>query len=128
MELNQSELYEFFEIKYGHPSTTGWSPRRRLKYGYYQPADIYEATVRNLVNSDTKWIDVGGGRAVFPDNSALAEMLANNCKKLVAVDPSENVLENPYADEMAMCIFEDFNTEEKFDLATFEIEKRTQEN
>ena len=53
-KLTEAELYELFEIKYGDPSTTGWSPRRRLKYGYYTPGDIYEATVRKYVNSSYK--------------------------------------------------------------------------
>jgi len=120
-ELTESELYELFEIKYGDPSTTGWAPRRRLKYGYYTPGDIYEATIRKIVNSDTKWIDVGGGSALFPQNKPLSKILADKCKKLVAIDPSENILENPYAHEKVMCMFEDFQTEEKFDLATFRM-------
>ena len=72
--LTESELYEIFEMRYGDPKTTGWSPRRRFKYGYCLPGEVYEATVRKLVNSDTKWIDVGGGGALFPDNIPLAEM------------------------------------------------------
>ena len=120
-ELTETELYELFELKYGHPSTTGWSPRRRLKWGYYLPGDIYEATVRKMVTSSTRWIDVGGGRALFSHNKKLSQSLANKCEKLVAVDPSENVHENPYAHQKIMCMFEDFQTEEKFDLATFRM-------
>lgn len=119
--LTENELYEIFKIKYGSPDTTGWSPRRRLKYNYYSPGDIYEAMVRNLVTAETKWIDVGGGRALFPFNNTLSERLSNNCHKLVAVDPSENVLENPYAHDKSMCMIEDFDTDEKFNLATFRM-------
>lgn len=115
------ELRELFEIKYGHPDTTGWAPRRRLRYGYFPPGDIYEATVRKLVTSETRWLDIGGGRSVFPHNAALSEMLAGTCRKLTAIDPSENVLDNPYAHEKRMCMFEDYESTEKYDLATFRM-------
>lgn len=120
-KLTESELNTHFEMKYGDPSSTGWSPKRRFKFGYYPAGDVYEATVQKLVNADTKWIDIGGGRGVFPNNNALSEVLARSCKKLVAIDPSENIHDNPYAHEKAMCMFEDFQTEEKFDLATFRM-------
>lgn len=118
---SDADLYELFEIKYGGVDSAGWSPRRRLKFGYYQAGDIYEATVKKLVTKDSRWIDVGGGDALFPDNVALSSMLAQSCKKLVAVDPSVNVLKNPYAHEKIVAMFEDYQTMEKFDLATFRM-------
>jgi SAM-dependent methyltransferase len=120
-ELADADLHRLFEMKYGHPDTAGWSPRRRLKYGYYHPSDIYEAVVEKLVGSSTKWIDVGGGRALFPDNTRLSAILAKRCERLVAVDPSENVFENPYAHLRVNCKIEDFETDVKFDLATFRM-------
>jgi 2-polyprenyl-3-methyl-5-hydroxy-6-metoxy-1,4-benzoquinol methylase len=120
-KLTKEELHEHFVIKYGNPESTGWSPKRRLKFGYYQPGDIYEALIRKLVTEKTTWIDVGGGRALFPGNAPLSKMLAKHCNKLVAVDPSENVYDNPYAHEKTKSMFEDFQTDEKFDLATFRM-------
>lgn len=121
LNITSADLYQLFEIKYGHPSTIGWSPKRRLKYGYYHPGDVYEAVVQKLVGPNTKWVDVGGGRAIFPDNIALSTILAKCCERLVAVDPSENVFENPYAHKKVKCMFEDFETDEKFNLATFRM-------
>lgn len=120
-KLTKAELYELFVIKHGHPDSAGPSPKRRFKFGYYQPEEIYEATINKLVNDKTQWIDVGGGRALFPHNKPLSKMLAKKCNKLVAVDPSQNVIENPYAHEKNMCMFEDFQTHERFDLATFRM-------
>ncbi len=120
-KLTESDLYELFKLKYGHTSKSWWSANRRLRYGYYHPGDISEATIQKLVTPNTMWIDVGGGRDVFPHNIELSTILANTCKKLVAIDPSENIYENPYAHEKVMCMFDDFQTEEKFDLVTFRM-------
>ncbi len=117
----ESDLFELFKIKYGDPETTGWSPRRRLKYGYYQPGDVYEATVRKILRPGSNWVDVGGGRALFPYNEELSKELANQCETLVAVDPSENVEDNPYAHHKVNAFFEDYETDLRFDLATFRM-------
>lgn len=119
--LNDSKLYQLFILKYGHPSTTGPTPRRRLAYGYYPADDIYEGVVHELLTIDTKWLDVGGGRFIFPNNDSLSKILAEKCKRLVSVDPSVNILENPYAHEKNMCMIEDFHTKDKFDLVTFRM-------
>lgn len=120
-QITDSDLYEIFKIKHGDLSQAGWSPKQRFKYGYYQPNDYYEAMVKKAVNSDTKWLDIGGGRAVFPENPALSATLTKHCKRFVVVDPSDNVLENPYAHLKIKCAFENFETDEKFDLATFRM-------
>ncbi len=119
--VTDADLYRLFEMKYGCPDIVGWSPRRRLKYGYYHPSDIYEAVVEKLVSSSTKWIDVGGGRALFPENIPLSVILSKRCERLVSVDPSENVFENPYAHLKINCKIEDFDTDFKYDLATFRM-------
>lgn len=115
------ELHALFEIKYGHPSSTGWSPRQRLEFGYFTPDDVYEAIVARLVDEHTIWLDVGGGRALFPSNPKLSARLSAKCAKLVAVDPSKNVLENPYAAEKHIAMVEDFETSDTFNLATFRM-------
>lgn len=119
--LTEEELYRIFELKYGNPNTTGWSPKRRFKWGYYLPGDIYDSVVQKQISSSTKWLDVGGGSAIFPNNPKLSQLLADQCEKLVAVDPSSNVNDNPYAHEKHQCMIEDFKTEEKFDIATFRM-------
>ena len=120
-ELTEADLYEIFVSKYGHPSTAGWSPKRRFSFKYHPPGDIYEATIKKLVNQNTRWIDVGGGRSLFPNNAPLSELLSQKCEKVVAVDPSQNVSENPYVHEKVMCMFEDYITDQKFDLATIRM-------
>ncbi len=115
------DLYQLFLTKYGEPDQTGWSPRQRLKFGYYQPGDYYDAVVNKLVTADTSWVDVGGGRAIFPQNENLSKQVAQRCKRLIAVDPSPNVREHDYAHDYYQTFFEDLETEERFDLATFRM-------
>lgn len=119
--ISEEDLHELFELKYGDPKNVGWNLKRRLKWGHFQPGDIYEALVKSLVKDETNWIDVGGGRNLFPKNQRLSEILSKKCQKLVAVDPSGNVFENLYAHEKVQCLFEDFVTDHKFDLATFRM-------
>lgn len=121
LSISNQHIFEIFVEKYGHPEKTGWSPRQRYKFGYYQAADFYEAIIDKLVSEKTSWIDVGGGRAIFPHNERLSERLAKRCTRMVAVDPSPNVHEHPYAHERHQSLLEDFETEEKFDLATLRM-------
>lgn len=72
----------------------------------------------DLVTPDTTWLDVGCGRSMFPSNPAGAELLARRCRRLVGVDPSDNVQENPFLHERAQCHLRDYRTEEQFDLIT----------
>ncbi len=117
-----------FSLKYGDPHKTGWGPRRRLKHGYYPPEDIYEALVNKFVTAKTVWLDVGGGRALFPHNHSLSQELSEKCKSLTSVDPSENVFENPYAHEKYNCLIEDFDSDKKFDLVSFRMVAEHVEN
>ncbi len=119
--MDKKDLHDLFVQKYGSPEQTGWSPRRRYRFGYYLPGDIYEAYIKTFITESTTWIDVGGGSAIFPNNPDLSLQLSEKCKKMVAVDPSENVYDNVYADEKHCKLFEDFQTDEKFDLATFNM-------
>ena len=115
------DLRQLFRLKYGDPATTGWSPRRRFEFGYYQPADYYEALVEKLVTAETDWIDIGGGGALFPDNHPLSKLLSERARRLVAVDPSDNLDSNPYPQERAKCMIEEYQTSAQFDLATFRM-------
>lgn len=115
----QDELESVFRLKHGPEGTWGWSPRRRLRFRYFSPSDVYEAVVGRLVTSETAWLDVGGGKTVFPENPRLARQLAERAQRLVAVDPSENVHRNEIAHERIQSLLEDFKSvPSRFDLAT----------
>jgi 2-polyprenyl-3-methyl-5-hydroxy-6-metoxy-1,4-benzoquinol methylase len=116
-----SELEQLFLQKYGSLAETGWSPRQRHRFRYFLPADVYEALVSRLIVPGCEWLDVGGGHHLFPENPKLSRTLADRASVVVAVDPSENVLRNPYAHERAQCLLEDFRTERLFDVASLRM-------
>ena len=121
LQVGSQELRELFRIKYGDPATTGWAPRRRLQFGYFLPADYYEALIAKLVAPKTEWIDIGGGGALFPENRSLSELLSQRARRLVVVDPSDNVDSNPFSHTRAKCLIEEYQADAQFDLATFRM-------
>ena len=82
---------------------------------------MYEDRVARLVTPDSTWIDVGGGRGIFPGNPQLARAVAERCHLLVSVDPSTNVFHNPYAHERVCSSLEEYGTTHLFDLATMRM-------
>lgn len=121
IHITAQDLEALFRLKYGDPETTGWSPRRKHSFGYYSPADHYEALVTKLAVANTDWLDVGGGAALFPDNPALSRLLAERIQRLVVVDPSDNIESNPFPHERFKGLIEDYQTNDQFDLATFRM-------
>ncbi len=117
-EQLEARMQQLFEIKHASIDEMGWDPRLRHRFGHFTPDDYYEAVVEGLIDSNSEWLDVGGGSAIFPSNPKLARMLADRCKRLVAVDPSSNVRENPFANERCQTLLEDFQDSRKFTLAT----------
>jgi SAM-dependent methyltransferase len=115
------ELEEVFLEKYGDPSDVGWSPRRRHRFGYFLPSDFYEAVVKKHVFEGCEWVDIGGGRDIFPDNRRLADLLASRCSVVVAVDPSDNVYQNKAVHDRVRCPIEDYKPGRQFDLATMRM-------
>jgi SAM-dependent methyltransferase len=115
------ELEELFLQKYGKPKEAGWAPRRRWQFGYYLPADVYEALVKKVAFDGCTWIDIGGGHNIFPDNPMLARTLVSRCSAVVAVDPSENVHQNIYVHQRVQAIIEEYQTDQQFDLATLRM-------
>src|SRR5579859_7552801 len=85
----QVNLEEVFRQKHG--PNCGWGPRLRARFGYFTPDDVYESCVSNHVSGETEWLDVGGGRGLFPDNETAARILSERCRRLVGVDPSDNI-------------------------------------
>ncbi len=119
--VDKNVIIDHASKKYGDSSVMGWSPRRRIEYGYTLAGDIYECFVDKLITEDTRWIDIGGGRSVLPHNPDLSRELASRCYSLTSVDPSENVFENPYAHNKVCSLFEEMNVSEKYNLATFRM-------
>jgi SAM-dependent methyltransferase len=120
--LNLGDLEQLFEQKYGRSNKVGWAPLRRHHWGYYLPADVYEACVSKLVFDGCSWVDIGGGHSIFPDNPALARSLVSRCSLVVAVDPSENVKNNDFVHRCSQCLLEDYyQADVLFDLATLRM-------
>lgn len=112
---------DFIRRKYGDPAALGPNPQRRLRFGYLTPDDHYECLVDRLVTPSCRWLDVGGGRNVFPSNPALARELADRCGHLTGVDPSPNIHENPFAHERVQSLIEDYTSATPFDLLTLRM-------
>ena len=120
-ELKKSDLLDAFRSRYGEASQVGPKPQRRLDCGYFSPDLYYEATVEKIVTQDCRWLDVGGGRDVFPLNPDFARKLSIRVGTLVGVDPSPNVLENPYVHEKAQCLIEEYQADQPFDVITMRM-------
>jgi SAM-dependent methyltransferase len=117
----EDHLQRLTLIKHGAEPNRGWGPALRMRFGHYTPDDYYESCVDSFVDDRTEWIDVGGGNAIFPSNPKLARLLGDRCKRLVAVDPSSNVNENPFAHECHQALLEDYENSRGFNLATMRM-------
>lgn len=115
------QMRERLVQQYGDLSRHGWRVRQKWRFQYFSPELWYEAVVDGLVNGETTWIDIGGGNAVFPASKTLSKTLADRCRKLVGVDPSENIHSNEFLCERWQGMIEDFETDEQFDVATFRM-------
>jgi ubiquinone/menaquinone biosynthesis C-methylase UbiE len=117
----QEDLERHFRYTYGNPKKHGWRVRLRYWFGYFDPDAWYEATVERLVTKDCSWIDVGGGKTIFPENRSLSAALSQRCNLLVGVDPSDNILVNPYVTERIKCTLEQYQSDRCFELATLRM-------
>lgn len=93
----------------------------RHRFRYFTPEAWYQALVDQLVTDDCRWIDVGGGKSVFPHNRKLSCELAERCDRLVGVDPSDNLDQNDLVDERCKSTIEYYQSAELFDLATLRM-------
>lgn len=116
-----AELEAVFRQKYGEPGSTGWGPKQRLRHGYFTPDDHYEALIARLVTAQTRWLDVGCGRHLFPNNAALARQLADRAALLVGVDPDATLAENPFVHDRVRCTMDEFDDPRRFDLLTMRM-------
>lgn len=117
----REQLNDVFSNRYGDPATMGWGPRRRRQFDYFLPAEMYEAAVACLVIDGCRWIDVGGGSTLFPGNEPLARTLVSRCSRVVALDPSDNVLDNVLVHERVHGALEVYRPKRPFDLATLRM-------
>lgn len=119
--LAQDELDKVFHLKYETSGPIGSTPSLYRKFGYHNPDDYYEALVNRLVGSETEWLDVGCGRALFPSNLPLAKVLSERCKMLVGVDPDPTIMENPVVHEPVQESVYEYRTDKRFDLVTLRM-------
>lgn len=121
IELSRAQLVETFQLKHGNLSQTGWAPRMQRAFDYFNPDDCYEALVACLIKRETRWLDVGCGRTLFPSNPRLARVLAHRCRELVGVDPSGTLGENPYVHQCIRVPIEEFHPTNPFDVVTLRM-------
>lgn len=119
--ITTSDLQRLADLKYGPAPMRGWNPRFRDRFGYYTPDDWYETLLNQLVKPSTRWLEVGCGRRLFPSNHALAVDLSKRCTRLVGIDESDNVADNPYIHAYQKVFPENFHTDEVFDLITLRM-------
>jgi len=121
LELTEDDLKQVFRIKFGDLTDKGWGPRIRHRYQYYSPDEYYEAMVAKLVKKGSAWLEVGGGRFIFPSNAPLARLLADRCGLLVVADPDSNVEQHSLAHQTVRCRIEDYGSAHTFDVVTLRM-------
>jgi len=90
----------------------------RYQAEYLTPEDHYELLIDQIVTSHSSWLDVGCGRAPFPNNESLSGELSRRCERMVGIDPDPAVLENPFVHDRQQLTLDEFFPDEKFDLIT----------
>lgn len=91
------------------------------RWGYFFPDDYYEALVAKLVREGQPWLDVGGGRDLFPHNRALASLLSQRSGCVVGVDPDATLDENPFVHHKVKTFIEDYSDSRTFPLITLRM-------
>jgi len=112
---------DVWRLKFGGPGPLGWSPRLRERFGYFTPDEFYEAILLRLIDGTTDWLDVGCGRAPFPSNAALGRLLASRCRRLVGLDPSDNIDDNSVVHERAKCPLEEYRPDRQFGVISLRM-------
>ncbi len=114
-------LRRILDWKYGPAGKRGWGPTLRAKFNYVTPDDLYETLVYDTVTEQTKWLDVGCGRDIFPSNRHTARVLSDRCELLVGVDPDDNIDDNEFVHRKEKTPLEGYSTDCRFDLITLRM-------
>ncbi len=109
-----------FRYTYGK-KPKGWGPRIRQEYDYYTPEDYYQASIVSILKAEDKWLDIGSGRDIFPNNHRLAKVLTSRAKETVGVDPSPNVLDNDLLDRAYLGYTDKVPEENYYSLITLRM-------
>lgn len=117
----KAELEQLFRLKYGDPEKTGWCPALFYRFGHFTPDEYYEALVAKLVQEGQPWLDVGGGRDLFPHNRPLASLLAKRSGCVVGIDPDDTLDENPFVHHKIKAPIEDYRDSRTFPLVTLRM-------
>jgi 2-polyprenyl-3-methyl-5-hydroxy-6-metoxy-1,4-benzoquinol methylase len=112
---------EVFKIKAPDPRLLGWSPRMRLRFGYYTPDEWYEATLFCLIDERIDWLDIGCGWRLFPSNPTLADVLSRRCRSLTGVDPDDSVKRNRWLHKYMQCRIEDLASDQQYDVISLRM-------
>lgn len=116
--FDDHSLKATFAFRHGELDKAGWAVRLCSRFGYFTPDVCYEATVDRLLLDGASWLEIGGGKAIFPSNPRLSAALASRCSLLVGVDPSKNIFDNPFVHQKVQGLLEEFQSPTAFDLAT----------
>jgi len=116
--VTSDDLERVFRMKYPDPTRWGWGPHIRRRFNHFTPDDYYDALVMRLVTPRCTWLDVGCGRHVFPNNAALARLLADRAECLVGIDPDPAIEENAVVHRRVRTTMEEYQPDREFDLVT----------
>lgn len=120
-KISDEELEYVVRLKASNGRAIGPSPLRRKKFGFYTPSEKYEAVLNRLLQPRDQWLDLGGGRDIFPHNAILSEKLVQRCSRIVGIDPSSNIHENPYLTERFQGFLEDYTGQRGFNLISLRM-------
>lgn len=118
---SRADLDEVFRLKYGDPDASGWCISLMNRVGYFTPDEIYEALVAKMVRTGQAWLDVGGGRDLFPHNRALAARLAEQSGDVTGIDPDETLSENPFLHHKIKESIENYAGSRTYELVTLRM-------
>lgn len=74
-----------------------------------------------LVKEGQPWLDVGGGRDLFPHNRQLASILSKRSGCVVGVDPDSTLQENPFIHHKVNAPIEDYRDSRTYPLVTLRM-------
>ncbi|GJL74753.1 class I SAM-dependent methyltransferase [Nitrosomonas sp.] len=109
-----------FRFTYGS-NPKGEGPQIRKKFAYFTPEDYYQASIVSILKKSDKWLDIGCGRDIFPDNQRLAKILTSRAQETVGVDPSPNVQDNKLLDRAYLGFADSVKEENYYNLITLRM-------